>query len=190
MADHLPKAGGITEMLRGWRDRTGGDADPALLRLVYDELRRRAHKYLLRERSGHTLQTTALVHETYLKLVEQNNDWKNREHFFAVAATLMRRILIDYARTQKRARRGGGVPDETLENLTIAAGSGSFDLLQLNDALERLAVKDPRVASVVELRFFAGLDPVETAKVLGVSDRTVKRDWRMAKAWLRREMKT
>jgi RNA polymerase sigma-70 factor (ECF subfamily) len=189
MADDLQAVRGITEMLRGWRDHDGNGADPELLRLVYDELRRRAHWHLQRERSDHTLETTALVHETYLKLIDQHSKWENRAHFFAVAATIMRRILIDYARSQKRARRGGGQLDERLEEgLTIAVGSQAFDLERLSDALDRLAEKDPRMARAVELRFFAGLDLNETAKVLGVSDTTVKRDWRMAKAWLRREL--
>jgi RNA polymerase sigma factor (TIGR02999 family) len=189
MANNLHAARGITEMLRGWRDHNGNGADPELLGLVYEELRRRAHAYLHGERQGHTLQTTALVHEAYLKLIDQRGPWENRAHFFAVAATVMRRILIDYARSQNRIRRGAGERHDPLdEKLIIAGGSNSFDLLRLNEALDRLAGKDPRLALLVELRFFAGLDVDETAKALGVSERTVKRDWRMAKAWLNREL--
>ena len=158
--------------------------------LVYDELRRQAHRYLARERAGHTLQTTALVHEAYLKLAGQKNiEWQSRAHFFAIAATLMRRILIDYAKTKHRVKRGG-LKDAVLldENLTVAASGIDCDLLALDEALNKLAEKDEHLAKIVELRFFSGLDVTDTARVLGISDSTVKRDWQMAKAWLHREL--
>lgn len=176
----------ITKMLRDWDD----DSADALLQAVYAELRRQAHRYLQKERVGHTLQTTALVHEAYLKLLEQKSvAWKSRSHFFAIAATLMRRILIDHAKTKHRLRRGGANEDLPLEDaLTVAISDTNFDLLELDEALTRLAEKDANLVKVVELRFFSGLDVVETAKVLGVSESTVKRDWAMAKAWLHREL--
>lgn len=157
---------------------------------MYDELHRQAHRYLRKERRGHTLQTTALVNEAYLKLIKQRNiAWESRSQFFAVAATLMRRILIDYARTKHRVRRGGVHSDLPLENaLTINVSETDCDLLALDEALNRLAEKETHLAKVVELRFFSGLDVVETAEVLGVSESTVKRDWQMAKAWLHREL--
>ncbi len=176
----------ITEMLR---DKSDDSAD-ALLKLVYDELRRQARRYLQKERVGHTLQTTALVHEAYLKLNKQKNvSWESRSHFFAVAAMMMRRILINYAKTKHRIKRGGVHSDLPLENaLTISASKADFDLLALDEALNRLAEKEAHLAKIVELRFFSGLDVVETAEVLGISESTVKRDWQMAKAWLHREL--
>lgn len=183
-------AGGITEELRKWSDGQEATSSEALLNLVYMELRRQAHRYLNRERPGHTLQTTALVHEAYLKLIQQKNVlWENRSHFFAIAATMMRRILIDYAKSRQRVRRGGAREDLSLENaLTIAVSETDFDLLALDAALNRLAEREPQLVKVVELRFFSGLDVPETAAVLGVSESTVKRDWAMAKAWLHREL--
>jgi RNA polymerase sigma factor (TIGR02999 family) len=180
----------ITEELRDWSDnRRDGSAD-ALLKLVYTELHRQAHRYLQKERAGHTLQTTALVHEAYLKLVDQKSvAWESRSHFFAIAATMMRRILIDYAKTRHRVRRGGVHSDLPVENaLTVSVGETDFDLVALDEALNRLAAKEEQLAKVVELRFFSGLDVGETAEVLGLSESTVKRDWQMAKAWLRREL--
>ena len=190
MTDEARPAGGITEGLRDWGDDRGDGAADALLRLVYAELHRQAPRYLQKERAGHTLPTTALVHEAYLKLAEQKSvAWESRSHFFAIAATMMRRILIDYAKTKHRVKRGGVHSDLPLENaLTIGVGETDFDLLALDEALDRLAAKEAQLARVVELRFFSGLDVVETAEVLGLSESTVKRDWRMAKAWLRREM--
>ncbi|HSE31048.1 MAG TPA: sigma-70 family RNA polymerase sigma factor [Pyrinomonadaceae bacterium] len=184
-------AGEITKGLRDGSIHARDEAADALLKLVYTELHRQAHRYLQRERVGHTLQTTALVHEAYLRLVEQKSvAWESRSHFFAIAATMMRRILIDYAKTKHRLRRGGVQSDLPLENaLTIRAGETDFDLVALDEALNRLAGKEEQLAKVVELRFFSGLDVVETANVLGVSESTVKRDWRMAKAWLHRELK-
>ncbi len=180
---------GITEMLRDLSGHRDDPADP-LLKVVYAELHRQAHRQLRKERLGHTLQTTALVHEVYLKVTKQKNvSWESRSHFFAVAATMMRRILIDYARTKHRLRRGGAHSDLPLENaLTISVGETDLDLLALDEALNRLTVKDKHLARIVELRFFSGLDVVETAEVLGISESTVKRDWQMAKAWLHREL--
>jgi RNA polymerase sigma factor (TIGR02999 family) len=166
------------------------EVSEALLNLVYDELHRQAHRYLSRERAGHTLQTTALVHEVYLKLSKQKNiQWESRSHFLAIAAKLMRQVLIDYAKSKHRVKRGGAKERVSLENaLTINVGEANFDLLALDEALTRLAVKEEYLAKIVELRFFSGLSIEETAEVLGISDSTVKRDWGMAKAWLRREL--
>ncbi len=190
MANKRRPASEITEGLRDWSDNRRDDAADALLKLVYAELHRQAHRYLQKERVGHTLQTTALVHEAYLKLAEQKSvAWESRSHFFAIAATMMRRILIDYAKSKHRVRRGGVHSDLPLENaLTISVSETDFDLLALDEALNRLTTKEAHLAKVVELRFFSGLDVVETAEVLGISESTVKRDWQMAKAWLHREL--
>jgi RNA polymerase sigma factor (TIGR02999 family) len=190
MMNKAPQASEITAKLRAWNDNRQGEEADALLNLVYDELHKQAHRYLQKERGGHTLQTTALVHEAYLKLAEQKAvAWESRAHFFALAATMMRRVLIDYAKTKHRVRRGGVQSDLPLEQaLTISVSATDFDLLALDEALDRLAEKDVQLAKVVELRFFSGLDVVETAEVLGVSESTVKRDWAMAKAWLHREL--
>ncbi len=190
MTDKARPANEITKGLRDWSDNRRDDAADALLKLVYAELHRQAHRYLQRERVGHTLQTTALVHEAYLKLAAQKSvAWESRSHFFAIAATVMRRILIDYAKTKHRIRRGGVQSDLPLEDaLTINVGETDFDLVALDEALNRLTAKEAHLAKIVELRFFSGLDVVETAEVLGISESTVKRDWQMAKAWLHREM--
>jgi RNA polymerase sigma factor (TIGR02999 family) len=190
MTKKVRSASEITEGLRDWRDNRRDDSADALLKLVYAELHRQAHRYLQKEREGHTLQTTALVHEAYLKLAAQKSvAWESRSHFYAIAATMMRRILIDYAKTKHRVRRGGVHSDLPLENaLTIRVSETDFDLLALDEALNRLAEKEVQLAKVVELRFFSGLDVVETAEVLGLSESTIKRDWRMAKAWLHREL--
>jgi RNA polymerase sigma factor (TIGR02999 family) len=190
MVNKARPASEITEMLRDWSDNHRADSADALLKLVYDELRRQARRYLQKERRGHTLQTTALVHEAYLKLNKQKNvSWESRSHFFGVAATIMRRILIDYAKTKHRVRRGGVHSDLPLEMaLTISVSETDFDLLALDEALNRLAEKEAHLAKIVELRFFSGLDVIETAEVLGISESTVKRDWKMAKAWLHREL--
>ena len=180
---------GITEKLRRW-GAGEPDAEDQLVKLVYAELQRQAHNHLRRERPGHTLQTTALVHEAYLKLAKQKEIlWEGRSHFFAMAATMMRRILIDHAKARHRQRRGGVHSNLPIENaLTISARETEVDLLALDEALNALARKDEHLVKVVELRFFAGLDVVETAEVLKVSESTVKRDWQMAKAWLHREL--
>jgi RNA polymerase sigma-70 factor (ECF subfamily) len=190
MAASKPSAGNITEQLRDWSGGKDKEASDAVLNLVYEELHRQAQRYLRRERAGHTLQTTALVHEAYLKLVKQENiAWESRSHFFAIAAKLMRQILIDYARTKHRAKRGGAKDNVPLENaLTVGVGETNFDLLALDEALTRLAVKEEHLANIVELRFFSGLSVEDTAEVLSISNSTVKRDWQMAKAWLQREL--
>jgi len=190
MTNQARPASEITERLRDWSDQARDDAADAVLKLVYKELHRRAHRYLQKERAGHTLQTTALVNEAYLKLVEQKSaGWESRSHFFAIAATMMRRILIDHAKTKHRVKRGGAHENLPLENaLRIATSETDFDLLALDEALNRLAAKEAHLAKIVELRFFSGLDVVETAEVMGISESTVKRDWAMAKAWLHREL--
>jgi len=171
---------------------TEGDnaALDALLPAVYDELRRLAANYLRRERVGHTLQPTALVHEAYLRLVDQTRvEWQNRAHFFGVAAQMMRRILVDHARGQQAEKRGGDVQKISLdENIDVSALRAS-ELVALDEALERLAELDPQKSRLVELRFFGGLSVEETAEVMGVSAPTVKRHWRLAKAWLYGEVK-
>jgi RNA polymerase sigma factor (TIGR02999 family) len=190
MAEEASQEIQITEVLRDLSNPARGDSAEALLKLVYSELRQQAHRYLRNERVGHTLQTTALVHEVYLKLIDQKNvSWKNRSHFFGIAATIMRRILIDYAKTRHRVRRGGTNEDLPLEEaFTVSVSDSDFDLLALDEALNRLAEKDSHLVRVVELRFFSGLDVPETAEVLGVSESTVKRDWAMARTWLHREL--
>jgi|SRR5688572_6127700 len=190
MTNRVRPANEITEGLRDWSASRRDDAADVLLKLVYEELHRQAHRYLQKERAGHTLQTTALVHEAYLKLAAQKSvAWESRSHFFAIAATVMRRILIDYAKTKHRIRRGGVQSDLPLQDaLTISVGETDFDLVALDEALNRLAAKEAHLARIVELRFFSGLDVVGTAEVLGISESTVKRDWQMAKAWLRREL--
>ncbi|MCA1622857.1 MAG: sigma-70 family RNA polymerase sigma factor [Acidobacteria bacterium] len=190
MADEANQANQITEMLRDWSDNHRSDLSETLLKLIYSELHQQAHCYLQKERHDHTLQTTALVHEAYFKLIDQKNvSWKNRQHFFGVAATMMRRILIDYAKARHRVRRGGTSEDLPLEQaLTVSSSDTDFDLLALDEALNRLTEKDAHLAKVVELRFFAGLEVPETAKVLGISESTVKRDWAIARTWLRREL--
>lgn len=160
-----------------------------LMPLVYHELRRLARQYLNKERPGHTLQTTDLVHEAYLRLVDQQRvHWQNRAHFFGVAAQLMRRILVDRARRHKRIKRGGGAPLVSLDETAIMSRQPTFDMLALDEALNRLAEIDGRKARIVELRFFGGLEVEETATFLNISEVTVMRDWKMAKAWLHREL--
>ena len=145
---------------------------------------------LRRERAGHTLQTTALIHEAYLRLVDQKNvHWQNRAHFFGIAAQLMRRILVDHARTKKRAKRGGSDIRVSLDEATAVAKAPDLDVVALDEALERLAKIDEQQSRIVELRLFSGLTVEETAEVLSISPATVKRDWSMAKAWLHREIK-
>jgi len=190
MAARKPTDENITEQLQAWSGGKDTDASDAVLNLVYDELHRQAPRYLRREHSGHTLQTTALVHEVYLKFVKQENiAWESRSHFFGIAARLMRQILIDYARTKHRAKRGGAEDKVPLENaLTVGVGDTDFDLLALDEALTRLGAKEEQLAKIVELRFFSGLSIEDTAVVLGVSASTVKRDWQMARSWLHREL--
>ncbi len=180
----------ITQLLQAWSDGRR-DALDAIVPLVYDELRRQAHHYLRRERAEHTLQTTALVNEAYLKLVEQNRVvWQNRAHFFGIAANLMRRILVDYAREKNRAKRGGSKENLPLEEAFYVAATeeNEVDLLVLDKVLNELAEIDEQQARIVELRYFSGLSIAETAEVLKISTATVKRDWNMAKAWLHHEL--
>lgn len=157
-----------------------------ILPLIYDELRSLASNYLRRERSDHTLQPTALVHEAYIKLIDQTQvKWQNRAHFFGIAANIMRRILVDYARKHHAEKRGGDAEKMPLEEEILIVSEGkSAELLALDEALENLAKVDPQKSKIVELRYFGGLSVEETAEVLGVSEITVKRHWRMAKAWL------
>ena len=178
----------VTQLLMEWSDGNTA-ALKELMPLVYRELRRLARQYLKRERDGHTLQTTDLVHEAYLKLVDQHRvQWQNRTHFFGVAAELMRRILVDHARRHKRAKRGGGVPLVSLAQADRATPQTPVDMMALDEALTRLATVDERKARIVELRFFGGLEVKETAEFLKISTPTVMREWKMAKAWLHREL--
>jgi RNA polymerase sigma factor (TIGR02999 family) len=181
----------VTGILRDW---SGGDAraPERLMPFVYDELRRLARAFLGREREGHTLQPTALVHEAYMRLVDQTQvQWQNRAHFFGVAAQMMRRILVDHARAHEAEKRGGEFQKLSLdENLDAAGAARDVNLVALDDALNRLAEMDPQKSKIVELRFFGGLSVEETAEVLGVSAPTVKRQWRMAKAWLYGQVKS
>lgn len=179
----------ISQLLHAWSDGNREALD-ALLPLVYDELRRQAHRFLRRERQNHTLQTTALIHEAYLKLIEQNRvNWQNRAHFFAISANLMRRILVNYAKAKHRVKRGGDAENLPLdETILIVSDKRELDLLALDEALTRLAKMDERQAQIVELRYFSGLSIEETAEVLDISPVTVKRDWKMTKAWLHREL--
>jgi RNA polymerase sigma factor (TIGR02999 family) len=179
----------VTELLRLWN---GGDSDAAneLLPLVYDELRRRAAAYMRRERKDHTLQPTALVHEAFMKLAgQQNANFNDREHFFAIASQVMRRILVDHAKTRHRKKRGGSNEDLPLEEALLAgAEATNVNLIALDEALGRLAKIDPEQERLVELRYFGGLSLEDAAKTLGVSRATAAREWQVAKAWLHREM--
>ena len=178
----------VTQLLADW-SRGDLGAREALLPLVYDELRRLAAAYLRRERTDHTLQPTALVHEAYLRLVEQRSvDWQSRSHFFSVSAKLMRRILVDHARGHLADKRGGGLPRVALTEAIAMSQDRPTELLALDEGLTRLAALDPQQGHVVELRVFAGLSVEETATALSISPATVKRDWAVAKAWLLREI--
>ncbi|MFN0122533.1 MAG: sigma-70 family RNA polymerase sigma factor [Blastocatellia bacterium] len=183
-----PSAEEISELLIAWGhgDRAALDQ---LMPLVYDELRRLAHRYLGRERIGHTLQTSALVNEVYLKLVnERAMQWQNRAHFFAVASHLMRIILVDYARSRNYAKRGGGARRVSFDEALAVSDERMTELIALDDALCALAALDERKSRVAELRFFGGLSVEETAEAVKVSPVTVMREWRLAKAWLHREL--
>ena len=165
------------------------DALSTLVPLVYEELRRLAARYMRREPSNQTLQATALVHEAYLRLVVQRDvHWQNRAHFFAIAAQAMRRILVSRARAAHASKRGGGAPDVSLDDIALVSSEPTVDLIALDTALQRLHAIDPQQSRVVELRFFGGLTVEEAAEALDLSASTVKREWRIAKAWLRREM--
>jgi RNA polymerase sigma-70 factor, ECF subfamily len=182
-----PREGDVSTLLRAWSDGDQNALDQ-LTPIVYDELRRLAGHYLRRERTGHSLQATALVNEAYLRLVDYKRmRWENRAHFFAVSAQLMRRILVDHAR-RHNLKRGGGVQHVGLEDTAVLGGGRHENLVVLDDALQALTRIDPRKAQVVELRFFGGLSVEETAEVLKVSPVTVMRDWSTARTWLYREM--
>ena len=178
----------VTQLLKDW---SGGDegALGKLIPLVQPELHRLAHHYMSRERAGHTLQTTALLNEAYLQLVDDpKRNWQNRTHFMAAAAQLMRRVIVDYAREHRSLKRGGGALKVSLDEAALVTEKQSEELLALDEALERLEVQDPRKSQIVELRYFGGLTVEETAEFLKLSHRTVKREWRMAKAWLYRAL--
>ena len=183
-----PTPGAVTELLRAWSD--GDDAAlERLLPLVEAELRRLARGYMFRERRGHTLQTTALVNEAFLRLTDARRvRWQDRAHFLGISARLMRRVLVDHARARGYRKRGGGAQRVTLDEALVASPDPGLDVLALDRALEALAEVDARKSKVVELRFFGGLSVEETAEVLHVSPDTVKRDWRLAKLWLLREL--
>ncbi len=180
---------GITQLLIDWGN---GDqlAHEKLMPLVYSELRRLASNYLRRERAGHTLQPTALVNEAYLKLIDQRNArWQNRAHFFGISAQLMRRILVDHARQHQAVKRGGSEQQRvSITSVEKLAKGPDVDLLALNEALDELARMDPQQSQIVELKFFGGLSIEEIAEVLGIGHATVERDWKMARAWLRRQL--
>lgn len=179
----------VTQVLAQLRDGDQRAADK-LLPMVYDEFRALARHYLGQERANHTLQPTALVHEAYLKLVDQTRvDWQGKSHFFAVAAQAMRRILVDHARSRQRDKRGGGRARVALDEAVALSPQKDEDVLALDEALERLGKLDPRQAKVVELRFFGGMSVEEVAQALGVSKRTVEGDWTFARAWLARELR-
>ncbi|MEW6210821.1 MAG: sigma-70 family RNA polymerase sigma factor [Acidobacteriota bacterium] len=178
----------VTRLLEAWSNGDRAALDQ-LMPLVYSELHRIAHRHLGRERAGHTLQTTALVNEAYLRLIDQREArWQNRAHFFAVSARLMRRILVDYARARQYAKRGGGAVKVSVEGAAKEAKGRAAEVVALDDALTALAELDERKSRIVELRFFGGLSIEETAEVMGVSSGTVMREWTLSKAWLRREM--
>src|SRR5437899_2924960 len=178
----------VTELLAHWSD--GDDAALAeLTPLVYEELRRLAHHFMEGQRPDHTLQTTALVNEAYLRLADQTNPcWQNRAHFFAVAARAMRQILVSYARGQRSQKRGGGALKIELDEVAVVSPEESKEIVDLHEALERLTTLDSRKAQVVELKYFGGLNYDEMAEVLKISRITVRRDWRFAKAWLYKEL--
>lgn len=184
-----PSPHDITQLLVAWGngDQTARDQ---LMPLVYQELHRLAHQYMRRERPGNTLQTSGLLNEAFLKLVDQRSvHWQNRAHFFGIAAQMMRRILVDYARNRGYAKRGGNMDRISLNETLIASKQHSAQVIALDDALKDLVTMDQRKGQIVELRFFGGFSIKETAELLGVSPGTVMRDWTLAKAWLKREMK-
>jgi RNA polymerase sigma factor (TIGR02999 family) len=183
-----PSSHEVTRLLADWR---GGDQEALdrLMALVYDELRRIAGRYMRGERENHTLQTSALVNEAFLRLADHRNiDWQNRAHFFGVAAHAMRHVLVDHARSRDRLKRGGGALKVALDEAVDVADEEAAELVALDDALRSLAAFDERKARVVELRYFGGLTTEEAAEVLGVSPATVERDWSAARAWLMREL--
>jgi RNA polymerase sigma factor (TIGR02999 family) len=179
----------VTVLLQAWRHGEEGALDK-LMTLIYGELRQIAHKFMVREHPGHTLQTTAIVNEAYLRLIDASQiEWKDRAHFFAVSANVMRRVLVDFARSRGRKKRGGDIRKVEIDEAILNLPNREADLVALDDALDALAEIDKRKAKVIELRFFGGLSMEETAAVLSVSPDTVRRDWRLARVWLCREMK-
>jgi RNA polymerase sigma factor (TIGR02999 family) len=183
-----PESHEVTKLLKDWG--AGDESVPEkLMPLVYDELRRLAHQYMRREKPGHTLQTSALVNEAYLRLVKQSEiQWESRAHFFGIAARLMRQILVDQARRRNFAKRGGGAIRVSLNDATAIAHEQSASVVALDEALKTLEQTDPRKSRIVELRFFGGMSIEETAEALKVSPGTVMREWTFARAWLRQEM--
>ncbi len=178
----------VTQVLVDW-SKGDREAPARLMPLIYDELRQLAHQYLQRERPDHTLQATGLVHEAYLRMVDQKTaTWQNRAHFFGVAAQIMRRVLVDYARTHRAKKRGGEWDKLAFDEALAPSAERSIDLVALDDALKDLLALDPRQSQIVELRFFGGLTNEEIGEVLDISPTTVKREWRIAKAWLRRQI--
>ena len=178
----------VTQILHDW---SGGDheAPERLMPLVYDEMRRVARSFLARERGGHTLQPTALVNEAYLRLVDQHSvSWQNRAHFYGIAASMMRRVLIDHARAHATEKRGGGAVHLSFDDVQVTLEERAASFVALDEALERLSQMDERKGQIVEMRFFGGLTDEEIAEVLGVSTRTVLRDWKTARLWLFREL--
>jgi len=184
----VPAPADVTQLLQAW-SRGDNSALEKLTPLVYKELHRLAHRYMSFENPGHTLQTTALVNEAYVRLVSNRASWQNRAHFFAISAQLMRQILVDFARSRHQWKRGGKIQRVSLDEATVSSEEAGVELVALDDALKALAEVDPRKSQVVELRFFGGLSVEETAEVLMVSTDTVLRDWRLAKLWLLREMR-
>ncbi|PWU05033.1 MAG: RNA polymerase subunit sigma-70 [Terriglobia bacterium] len=183
-----PKAQQLNELLESWSHGDQGAIDK-LVPLVYNDLHRLAHRFMAGERPGHTLQTTALVNEAYLRLVDSARlNPESRVHFFAVCSRVMRQILVDWARSRQAVKRGRAMRSLELEEALAVTGQPGADLVALDDALNALALVDPRKSQVVELRFFGGLNVKETAEVLSVSEETVHRDWKLAKSWLRREL--
>ena len=179
----------LTQLLIDWSNGDQAAIDK-LMPLVYEELRRLARHYMRRERPGHTLQTSALINEAYMRLVDQQNiSWKNRAHFFGISARLMRQILVDHARAHNNAKRGGDQQKVPLDDIASLSKNRAYEIVALDDALQSLSTIDPQQTKIVELRFFGGLTIEETAEVLGISHATVEREWSMARAWLRKEMK-
>lgn len=182
-------SGEVTGLLLAW-GRGDDTALQKLMPLVYNQLRAAARRYMVRERPSHTLQTTALIHETYLRLVDARRvKWQDRAHFLALCAQLMRRILVDYARSRRYQKRGGAAPHVNFNEALLVTSQSDAELVELDEALNRLAVVDERKSRVVELRFFGGLGVKETAEVMKVSSDTVMRDWKLAKVWLLRELR-
>lgn len=181
------QSGEITQLLVAW-SHGEETALQTLTPIIYEELRRLAQSYMRQERAGHTLQSTAVVHEAFIRLIDQNVEWKSRAHFFAIAAKMMRRILVDHARARSTSKRGAGMPRVAMDVQAVASQERSVDLMALDEALQHLAKIDPQRGRIVELKYFGGLSNEESANVLGISPATVQRQWSGAKAWLYREL--